>query len=88
MAQFVRELLSINPKGWTRSELREQMRAQPAFRQQFERNPKAINGMIGRLIERGEIEERDRLLFASEQTRLSVLVHRELFELNQPGNLP
>jgi hypothetical protein len=83
MAQFARELLSLNPKGWTRRELKKVMQAQPAFRRQFERNPGAYYGMIGRPIERGEIEERDTALFASEETRLSVLAHRELFEVNR-----
>lgn len=83
MAQFAREFLTLNPKGWTRTELEKVMRAQPAFWQQFERNPSAYDGMIRRLIERGEIEERDQALFAAEKTRLAVLSRRELFELNR-----
>lgn len=83
MAQFARELLSLNPKGWTREELKAAMRAQPAFWPQFERNPGAYYGMIHRLIGRGEIEVRGRLLFASDETRLAVLARKELFELSR-----
>lgn len=81
MSQFVREFLSVNPKGWTRLELKEIVRAQPPFWSQFQRNPAAYYGMIGRLIERGDIEDRDGKLFATERTRLAVVVRNELFEL-------
>ena len=81
MAQFVREFLSVNPEGRTRDELREIVRTQPAFRQRFERNPQAFNGLIGRLLMGGEIEERAGNLLAVEATRLSVLVRKDLFEV-------
>lgn len=83
MAQFAREFLSLNPKGWTRQELKKVMRAQPGFWQQFDRNPSAYHGMIRRLIDRGEIKERNETLFASEETRVSVLARQELFEVNR-----
>lgn len=85
MAQSVREVLALDAKGRTRRELRDTIRAQPRFWNQFERNPKAYDNMIRRLILRGDIEERDDMLHASEQARLEVLVHRELFELNRDG---
>lgn len=85
MTQLVRELLSLDATGLTRRELADAVRAQPAFWRQFERNPKAYNNMIRRLILRGEIEERNGTLFPSEQTRLDVLVHKALFELNRDG---
>lgn len=77
MAQFTRVILVRNPKGWTREELKQELRAQPAFRQQFERNPGAYPNMIRRLVLRGNIEERDGLLFASESIRRSVLARTE-----------
>ena len=85
MAQFAREFLSLNPTGWTRGELRDVLRAKPQFYAQFQRNPGAFPNMVWRLIERGEIEERDGQLFASERTRLSVVVRKELFELDWKG---
>lgn len=83
MAQFAREFLSLNPKGWSRKELKKVMQAQPAFWQQFERNPGAYHGMIGRLIAVGEIEEQQGALFASEELRLSVLARIDLFEVSR-----
>lgn len=82
MAQCVREILSVDAGGRTRRQLKEAVRAQPRFWRQFERNPKAFDNMIRRLMLRGEIEERSGTLFASEQARLAVLVHQVLFELN------
>lgn len=81
MAQFVREFLSFNPRGWTRLELKRIVRAQPAFWRQCERNSRAYCNLMGRLIERGDIEDRDGRLYASERTRLLVVVRKELFEL-------
>lgn len=78
MAQFTREFLVANPKGWTRKELQQVLRAQPAFSGQFERNPGAYFNMIRRLALRRDIEERDGLLFASESIRRSVLARSEL----------
>lgn len=69
--------------GWTRAELKQVLRAQPAFRRQFERNSGAYPNMIRRLIQRGDIEDRIGRLFASEETRLSVLARSELFEINR-----
>jgi hypothetical protein len=83
MAQFARELLALDPKGWTRDALKQRLRADPTFWRQFERNPQAYSGMVRRLILRGDIEERDGLLFASEETQLSVLARTQLFELNR-----
>ena len=83
MAQFTCEFLSLNPKGWTRQELKRVMQAQPAFWRQFERNPGAYLGMIRHLIQRGELEERDKALLASEETRLSVLARTDLFEVKR-----
>ena len=73
-------VLSLNPKGWTRRELKRVTQA--AFPRQFERNPKAFYGMTRRLIERGDVEDRAGVLFASEDTRLSVLARKVLFEIN------
>ena len=81
MAQFVREALSVKGRGWTRDDLAATVRAQPRFWRQFERNPKAYGEMLRRLILRGEIEERDGVLFATEQTRRASLIYTELFEL-------
>lgn len=86
MAQFVREFLSLDAVGRTRSELKVTVRAQPCFWRQFERNPKAFDNLIRRLILRGEIEERDGKLLPSEQTRIGVLVRKELFEINPDLN--
>ena len=83
MAQFTREFLSRNPKGWTPQELKEVLRAQPAFWRHFERNPNAYPDMIRRLLQRGDIENRAGLLFALEAIRLSVLARNELFEVNR-----
>jgi hypothetical protein len=85
MAQFVREYLSLNDTGWTRAELRAVVRGRVEFRAQFQRNPTAYTQMIWRLISRGDIEDRGEKLFASERTRLSVVVWKELFELRTDG---
>ena len=85
MAQFTREFLSRDSNGRPRQELKQVLRAQPTFWRQFERNPKAYPGMIRRLIKRGDIKERDGLLYASEETRLSVLARKELFEVIRDG---
>lgn len=81
MAQFVREHLSLNDTGWTHAELRAVVRGRIEYRAQFQRNPTAYTQMIWRLIGRGDIEDRGGQLFASERTRLSVVVREELFEL-------
>ena len=83
MTQAAREILSLQPTGWTRSELRHALRSRPSFRAQFQRNPAAYNNMVLRLIARGDICERDGKLFASEPVRLSYAVREELFELNR-----
>jgi hypothetical protein len=83
MAQFVREFLSLNPVGWTRRGLGDVLRARPEFLSQFQRNERAFDQMVRRLIERAEIEERDGLLFASERMRLAIAARMELFELNK-----
>jgi hypothetical protein len=82
MTQFAREVLSLQPRGWTRADLKEIMRSQPAFWHHLESNPGSFHWMVRDLIKRGEIEERDGLLFATERTRLAVVVRRELFEVN------
>jgi hypothetical protein len=77
MAQFVREFLSFDTKGLTRREFKNILRAQPAFGRQFERNPGAYYGAIRRLVERGDIEDRAGLMFASEGTRISIFARKE-----------
>jgi hypothetical protein len=68
MAQWVREFLTDNPQGWSRLELKVAVARQLEFAAQFERNPGAYYNMIGRLLHRGDLEDRDGLLFASEKT--------------------
>lgn len=81
MSQFVREFLSLNPTGWTRADLQSLLRGRVEFTRQFQRNPRAYSNMICRLIDRGDIEDRDGKLFATEPIRLSVVVRKDLFEL-------
>ena len=80
MAQFAREFLSRNPKGWTRSELKEVLKAHPVFWRQFERNPGAYPNMVRRLLLRGDILEREGLLFASKKTQQLMLARSERFQ--------
>lgn len=81
MAQFVRERLALDNRGWTRAELASLIRRDPRFSRRFERNPKVLGDMIRRLDGRGEIEERDGRLFAAESMRLDALARFERFEL-------
>ena len=81
MAQAAREVLSLQPKGWGRSELKDVLRSRPAFWTQFRKNPRAYGNMVNRLLARGDIYESEGKLFASESVRLAFAVRRELFEI-------
>lgn len=85
MAQAARETLSLQPRGWRRSDLRDVLRSQPAFWEQFRRNPGAYSNMVTRLIAKGDIYEREGKLFITERVRLAIAVRLELFELNRDG---
>lgn len=76
MAQFVREFLPNHPEGWTRMQLKAVLREQPEFEAQFARNPGAYYNVIQRLRERGEIEDRDGLLYATGRTSRRIALMR------------
>lgn len=59
------------------------LRAQPAFSEQLDRNPGAYPHMIRRLLLRGDIVKRERLLFASERVRLAMLVRSEVPKIDR-----
>ena len=85
MAQFVRERLALDDRGWTRAELETLLRRQPRFWPQVQRNPKALRELIRRLIGRREVEERNGKLFAAESMQISICARRQLFELVRDG---
>lgn len=77
MSQFVREYLSDNLGGKTRSQLLAAMREHPHLAARYDRNPPAFLHTIRRLILRGELDERDGLIVASETMRRRVLDARK-----------
>lgn len=77
MAQSVREFLTDNPQGWSRLELKAALTRDERFATQFQRNPGAYYNMIGRLLHRGDLEDRNGLLFASDKTRRRVVESRQ-----------
>lgn len=81
MAQFIRECLAGENRGWSRSELEALMRLHPRFRRQPERNRKALSETLRRLQAMGQIEEQGGLLFVPEWLRIAILVRIERFEI-------
>lgn len=84
MSQFVREFLSLNSAGWTRAELKKVVQDQPRFGARIQQSPAAYSQLISRLIDRGEIEEKNGKLFAAPHVRLAIVVRKERFELACP----
>lgn len=83
MAQFVREFLTDNPKGWSRLDLRAAVQERPEFESISGGRPDAFYNLIGRLRNSGEIEDRNGLLFASDSVRNRILRARSL--CSSPG---
>lgn len=87
MTQFIREFLSLNPTGWTRGDVKTVLMARWRFARTLERNRSAYTNMLWTLIRRGDVEERDGKLYASDRVRRRVEALRRM-ELSEEAGVP
>ncbi len=66
MSQFLREMFASSHRGFTRSEIKSLLQAQPQFRAKIEGNKRAHHNAIANLLFRGDVERREGKLHATQ----------------------
>ena len=70
MSQFLREVFAETDQGFTRGEIRDLLRSQPAFCDRIDAHKRAHHYVIDNLLFRGDIEKRDGKLYATPVLRV------------------
>ena len=70
MSQFLREMFADTDQGFTRGEIRDLLRAQLQFQDKIEKDKRAHHYVIVNLLDRGDVENREGRLYATQVLRV------------------